>query len=78
MTLSGTPKVGSYALFRFDRAVDGSGRPLFGNWTVNVAGHEGSQFCLGSGEDLVIVTVKRDETGVYLRVSNQGMAIRLR
>ena len=78
VTLSGTPKVGSYALFRFDRAVDGSGRPLFGNWTVNVAGHEGSQFCLGSGEDLKLVSVKRDETGVYLKVSNPGLTIFLR
>ena len=78
VTLSGTPKVGSYALFRFDRAVDGSGRPLFGNWTVNVAGHEGSQFCLGSGEDLKLVSVKRDETGVYLKVSNPGTTILLR
>ena len=79
VTLAGTPKKGAYSLFRFDRAVGAGGQPLFANWTVNVVGHEGeSQFTVGSGENMKIVTVKKDATGLWLKVTNPGLQIFLR
>ena len=79
VTLAGTPKKGEYSLFRFDRAVGAGGQPLFANWAVNVVGHEGeSQFTVGSGENMKIVTVKKDATGLWLKVSNPGLQVILR
>ena len=79
VTLVGTPKKGAYSLFRFDSAVGAGGQPLFANWTVNVVGHEGeSQFTVGSGENMKIVTVKKDATGLWLKVSNPGLQVILR
>ena len=75
VTLSGDrPLRGEYALARFT-----SGGEKLANWTVNVVGHEGeSQFTVGSGENMKIVTVKKDATGLWLKVTNPGLQIFLR
>lgn len=79
VTLSGTPKVGRYSLFRFDRAVDSDGQPLFRNWTVNVNGQTGkTQFVVGSGDEAKFVSVKKDATGLWLKVSDSGFALIVR
>ena len=79
VTLAGTPKKGEYSLFRFGSAVGAGGQPLFANWAVNVVGHEGeNQFTVGSGENMKVVTVKKDATGLWLKVSNPGLQIFLR
>lgn len=78
VTLAGEPKIGDFALFRFGRAVDENGQPLFKNWTVTLDGQETKVLSYGSGSNALAVAVVKDATGLWLRVRKSGMTLVVR